>query len=68
MTISEDSISLADAMADVRMTHGAAGTLLQYLAQQIGTDTEAGAALRDAGAALTYTPITRATTKSSTSA
>src|SRR4051812_34360196 len=49
MTLSDEPISLASAFDSVMLSPGAASTLLQWMALQIGHDTEAGAALRDAG-------------------
>lgn len=49
MTLSDEQISLATAFDSVMLSPGAASTLLQWMAHQIGHDTEAGAALRDAG-------------------
>jgi hypothetical protein len=65
-----DEISLHDAFENVMMPVGAAQSLLQWLGQQVGHDTEAGRALNDGGASLTAPepPVTRSsTTASSTS-
>lgn len=50
MTLSED-VTLGAAFESVVLSRGAATTLLQWMAFQVGHDTEAGMALRDAGIA-----------------
>lgn len=55
-----DTISLGLAFQSVMMTQGACSSLLQWMAQQIGQDTESGQALRDAGIAIGSGDITPA--------
>lgn len=62
-----DEISLGLAFQSVVVSQGAASTLLQWMAQQIGHDTEAGKALRDAGIAIGLGDITPARSSSSSS-
>ena len=65
---SGDQISLGLAFQSVMMSQGACSTLLQWMAHQIGHDTEAGAALRDAGITIGSEDITPAARKSEKSA
>lgn len=61
-----DEISLHDAFENVTMPVGAAQSLLQWIGQQVGHDTEAGRALNEGGASLTAPdpPVTRSTNAS----
>lgn len=77
MTTSND-MTLTDAFDSVSLTPGAASHFLQWLSQQVGTDTEVGAALRDGGIAVgagespkkeeAHKPVSSTSTRSSTSA
>lgn len=62
-----DEISLSDAFDNVMMPVGAAQSLLQWIGQQVGHDTEAGRALNEGGASLTApdAPVSRSTTTAS---
>jgi hypothetical protein len=65
-----DEISLHDAFENVKMPIGAAQSLLQWMGQQVGHDTEAGRALNLGGATLAAEPdppVTRSTSTSGTS-
>jgi hypothetical protein len=67
MTTSEPTITLAQAFENVELTTGAAQSLLQWMGQQVGHDTEAGRALNEGGQSLVAAPPTRTTTSGSSS-
>ena len=71
MTTSDPTITLAEAFEAVELPLGAAQSLLQWMGQQIGHDTEAGRILSQAGAELTEPtpdpPVRSSTTTTSKS-